>query len=137
MRPKKDYQGFTLMEIIILIILAGILLPAIVVPFIAGIKGSGAPEMATKAMYLAQQKLEEFLQYAYDQPPLQPIALTPYTPSELPDYRWQWSIALVNVDNDNSFNPAGVDMGYKRILVRVQDPENRVYEIWAVVTNFP
>ncbi len=133
MRAKKGYRGFTLIEVIILIILAGILLPAIIVPFIAGIKGSGAPEMATKAMYLAQQKLEEFLQYAYDQPPLQPIALTPYTPAELPDYRWQWSIALVN----NNFNSVGVDMGYKRILVRVQDPENRVYEIWAVVTNFP
>lgn len=130
---KENHKGFTLIEIIILIVLAGILLPAIVVPFMAGIKGSSEPEMATKAMYLAQQKLEEFLQYAYDQPSLQPIALTPYTPAELPGYRWQWSIVLV----DSSFNTVGVDMGYKRILVRVQDPENKMYELWAVVTNFP
>ncbi len=131
--PKKNQEGFTLIEIIILIILAGILLPAIVVPFMAGIKGSSEPEMATKAMYLAQQKIEEFLKYAYDQPALAPVALTPYTPTDLPDYRWQWSIALV----DSNFNLVGVDLGYKRILVRVQDPERRTYEIWAVVTNFP
>lgn len=130
---KKNWAGFTLIEMIILIVLAGILLPAIVVPFMAGIKGSSEPEMATKAMYLAQQKLEEILQYAYDQPSLQPMALTPYAPADLPDYRWQWSIALV----DSNFNVVGGDMGYKRILVRVQDPENRTYELWAVVTNFP
>lgn len=133
MRAQESNKGFTLIEIIILIVLAGILLPAIVVPFMAAVKGSSEPEMASKAMYLAQQKLEEFLKYTYDQPSLQPIALTPYTPAELPDYRWQWSIALV----DSNFNTVGVDMGYKRILVRVQDPEDRTYELWAVVTNFP
>ena len=38
-------KGFTLIEIIILIVMAGILLPAIIVPFVAGVKASGKPEM--------------------------------------------------------------------------------------------
>lgn len=130
---NRKQQGFTLIEIIILIVLAGILLPAIIVPFVAAVKGSGQPEMASKAIYLAQQKLEEFQKYAYDQPALNPVALTPFTITELPDYRWQWSIELV----DSNFNLSAVDRGYKRILVRVQDPENRSYDLIAVVTNFP
>lgn len=132
MKNRKQ-QGFTLIEIIILIVLAGILLPAIIVPFVAAVKGSGQPEMASKAIYLAQQKLEEFQKYAYDQPALYPVTLTPFTITDLPDYRWQWSIELV----DSNFNPSAVDRGYKRILVRVQDPENRSYDLIAVITNFP
>ncbi len=55
------HKGFTLIEIIILIVLAGILLPAIIVPFATGVKGSGKPEMVNKAMFLAHQKMEEFM----------------------------------------------------------------------------
>lgn len=133
MKQLKTQKGFTLIEIIILIVLAGILLPAIIVPFMAGIKGSGQPERSTTAIYLAQQKLEELRQFAYDQPSLHPVSLTPYTPADLPEYSWQWSIELV----DSNFNLAATDRGYKRILIRVRDPENKTYELWAVVTNFP
>lgn len=133
MIPIRDQKGFTLIETIVLIVLAGILLPAIIVPFVAAIKGSGQPEVATKAIYLAQQKLEEFLKYAYNQPALSPVSLTPYTSADSSEYQWQWSIQLV----DSNFNPLAVDRGYKKILIRVRDPENRTYELQAVVTNFP
>jgi len=126
-------RGFTLIEIIILIVIAGLLLPAIIVPFATGVKGSAKPEMANKAMFLARQKIEEFTKYEYSQAALNPVALTPYANADLPNYRWQWSIDLV----DSGFNPSGTDRGYKRILVRVQDPENDTYEITTVVTNFP
>jgi len=125
--------GFTLIEIIILIVMAGILLPVIIVPFVTGVKSSGKPEMATKAMYLAHQKMEEFTKFQYTDPTLNPIALTAYAP--IPSnsgYEWQWEIALV----DNNFN-ASADVGYKRILVRVKDPQNDTYEIYSVVTRFP
>jgi hypothetical protein len=118
---------------IVLIVMAGILLPAILVPFVASVKGSGKPEMASKAMFLAQQKMEEFMKYDYSQPALNPVALTPYTSTDFPGYRWRWSITRVNSD----FNPSGPDVGYRRILVRVQDPQNSVYEIISVISNFP
>ena len=50
-------KGFTLIEIIILIVMAGILLPAIIVPFATSVKGSRKPEMVTTAMYLAHQRM--------------------------------------------------------------------------------
>jgi len=126
-------RGFTLIEIIILIVMAGILLPAIIVPFATGVKGSGKPEMATTAMYLGHQKMEEFMKFDYSNAVLTPVALTPYANSDITTYQWQWEIAYV----DNNFNASGSDVGYKRILVRVRDPENDAYEIYSVVTRFP
>ena len=127
-------KGFTLIEIIILIVMAGILLPVIIVPFVTGVKSSGKPEMATKAMYLEHQRMEEFTKFQYTDPTLNPIALTAY--AAIPGnsgYEWQWEIALV----DNNFSASGSDVGYKRILVRVKDPQNDTYEIYSVVTRFP
>ncbi|MEW6374191.1 MAG: type II secretion system protein [Thermodesulfobacteriota bacterium] len=126
-------KGFTLIEIIILIVMAGILLPAIIVPFATSVRGSGKPEMVATAMYLGHQKMEEFMKFDYSNPALNPIALTPYADSDISNYQWQWEIVYV----DSNFNASGTDEGYKRILVRVKDPENDAYEIYAVVTNFP
>jgi len=130
---KIGNRGFTLLEMIVLIVMAGILLPAILVPFVASVKGSGKPEMVNKAMFLAQQKMEELMKYNYSQPALNPVALTPYANADFPGYRWRWSVTLVN----SNFNPSAADVGYKRILVRVQDPENSTYEIISMVTHFP
>jgi prepilin-type N-terminal cleavage/methylation domain-containing protein len=126
-------RGFTLIEIIILIVIAGIILPVIVVPFVASVKESGKPEMVNTAMYLAHQKMEEFTKYDYSNAALNPIALTAYANAPIANYQWQWEIILV----DNNFNTSGTDVGYKRIFVRLRDPENDTYAIYSVVTNFP
>ncbi len=116
-----------------MIVIAGILLPVIVVPFVTSVKDSGKPEMVNTAMYLAQQKMEDFMEYQYTNATLNPVSLTPYANTGVPGYQWQWEIVLV----DNNFTTSGTDVGYKRILVRVKDPENDTYEIYSVVTNFP
>lgn len=125
-------KGVTLIEVLIVIVMAGILLPGIIVPFVSAVKGSGKPEMATTALYLGQQKMEEFLKYGYDHPALTPVALTPYVNADLSGYQWQWEIVLV----DHQFNPSASDVGYKRILVRVKDGENDPYELHAIVTRY-
>jgi hypothetical protein len=129
-------KGFTLIEIIVLIVMAGILLPTIIVPFATGVKGSGKPEMATTAMYLAHYKMEELTKYQYLNSALNPTALTSYADiSGFSGYQWQWEIYYVD---SNFLNPDLVThRGYKRILVRVKDPENDTYEIYSVVTQFP
>ena len=130
-------KGFTLIEIIVLIVMAGILLPAIIVPFATGVKGSGKPEMATTAMYLAHQKMEEFMKFNYTNAALNPTALTPYVNSDISTYQWQWEIEWVTPGVSNDFTASGSESNYKRILVRVKDPMNDTYEIYSVVTNFP
>ena len=126
-------RGFTLIEIIVMIVIAGILLPVIVAPFLVSVKDSGKPEMVNIAMYLAHRRMEEFRKFQYGDATLNPIALTPYAGTGVTGYDWQWEIVLVN----NNFSSSGTDVGYKRILVRVRDPENDTYEIYSVVTKFP
>lgn len=133
-KSKVRCKGFTLIELIILIVMAGILLPTIILPFVSSVKGSGKPEMISRAVYLAQQRMEELTKFNYTHPSLNPVPLTPY--SSIPGhegYQWQWEIVRV----DHQFNPSSTDLGYKRILVRVRDPENHTYEIYSVVTRFP
>ncbi len=126
-------KGFTLIEIIILIVMAGILLPAIIVPFVSGVRGSGKPEIVTKAMYLGHQRMEEMMKYDYTNAALNPTALTAYAPAPIANYEWQWEIIYV----DSNFNVSVTDVGYKRIFVRLRDPETDTYELYSVVTDFP
>ncbi len=128
-------KGFTLIEIIILIVMAGILLPTIIVPFVTGVKGSQKPEIVTTAMYLGHQRMEEFMKFDYGNAALNPTALTAYAAAPISGYDWQWEIMYV----DNNFaNPDLVtNRGYKRILVRVRDPQSDTYPIYSVVTDFP
>jgi len=133
-------RGFTLIEIIVVIVIAGILLPVIIVPFVSGVKGSGKPEMVTTAMYLAQQRMEELMKFDYSKSPeLDPTALTAYTPTGISGYQWQWQ--RLYVDSNFTIVGDGIqstnDRGYKKILVRVSDPDNDTYEVYSIVTNFP
>ena len=138
---NMNKKGFTLIEIIIMIVMAGILLPAIIVPFVTGVKGSGKPEMTTTAMYLAHQRMEELMKFDYSKTPeLDPTDFVAF-PTGVPNYPGENEIHYVN--NDNNFTVVGDgiqptnDRGYKRIIVRVRDPEGTSYEVYSVVTNFP
>lgn len=126
------------MEMIILIVMTGILLPAIIVPFATGVKGSGKPEMVTKAVFLAQQRMEELMKFNYGRPELTPTNLTPCPTPPPTGYQWQFEILYVPYNDlmaAGSVNPP--DTGYKRIRVRVTDPEGTHYDVYALVTNFP
>jgi len=131
---KMNRKGFTLIEIIVLIVMAGILIPAIVVPFATGVRGSGKPEMVTKAMYYAHQRMEELMKYNYSNAALNVTAgFVAFTTGGEPNYTGQNNIAYV----DNNFNASGSDVGYKQIQVTVTDLQNSKYNIYAVVTKFP
>ncbi|MBM4339945.1 MAG: type II secretion system protein [Deltaproteobacteria bacterium] len=130
-------QGFTLIEVIILIVMAGILLPVIIVPFATGIKGSQKPEMATKAMYLAHEEMEYRMKYNYGGPQLNPTNLTACQTSPPSGYQCQYEILYVPNNDLNALGSLGPDTNYKRMRVRVSDPQNDTYEIYSVVTRFP
>jgi type II secretory pathway pseudopilin PulG len=126
-------KGFTLIEIIVLIVMAGIIIPAIMVPFATGIRESKKPEVVTTAMYLAHQKMEELMKFDYSRAPeLNPGTYTLPAPPTT-GYTWQWVISYV----DNNFAASGSDVGYKMIRVTVTDPESDTYDVYSVVTNFP
>jgi type II secretory pathway pseudopilin PulG len=126
-------RGFTLIEIIVLIVMAGILIPAIVVPFATGIKGSGKPEVVTTAMYLAHQRMEELMKYNYCNAALNVTGgFVAFTTGREPQYTGQNNIAYV----DNTLAASGSDVGYKMITVTVTDPQSNTYSVYSVVTRF-
>jgi type II secretory pathway pseudopilin PulG len=140
--PKSAFErGFTLIEIIVLIVMAGIIIPAIMVPFATGIRGSKKPEMVTKAMYFAHQRMEELMKFDYGAGTTWTTAYADIDPINFPNYQWQWEIVYVPRDNLNAVGQlnqyGGINRGYKRMMVRVRDPELTTYEVSSVVTDFP
>jgi type II secretory pathway pseudopilin PulG len=128
----KNNKGFTLIEIIVLIVMAGILLPVIVVPFATGIRGSGKPEVVAKAMYFAHQRMEELMKYNYCNAALNVTGGSVFTTGGEPNYTGLNSIAYV----DATFTASVPDVGYKMITVTVTDPQGSTYNVYSVVTKF-
>ena len=124
-------KGFTLVEVIIFVVVAGVIASTIFIPFMTSLKGSMFPEKVATATCLSQYKMEEFV--VYDSSPVTP--LTDYTSADISGYQWQWDISCVD---GNLENPQYEDdTKHKLILVRVKDPDNEVVELRTVVTRRP
>jgi len=133
LQKSMNNRGFTLIEIIVMIVMAGILLPVIVVPFVTGIRGSGKPEVVAKAMYFAHQRMEELMKYNYCNAALNvTVGSVAFTTGGEPNYTGLNSIAYV----DDTFTASGSDVGYKMITVTVTDPQGITYNVYSVVTKF-
>jgi type II secretory pathway pseudopilin PulG len=136
--------GFTLIEIIVLIVMAGILIPAIVVPFATGVRRSGKPEMVTKAMYYAHQGMEELMKFDFSKTTELDVAVSLPTykncltvPSG-PDSNYSCQYQVLYVTNSNLINGFITPTTYyKQIHVRVTDPDGTTYDVYSVVTDFP
>lgn len=61
----KSERGFTLVELIMVMVVTGILSSSLVIPFISGIKQGTRPEIYATATYLAQEKIEELRSSGY------------------------------------------------------------------------
>ncbi len=126
-------KGFTLIEIIILIVMAGIVIPVIVVPFATGIKESNKPEMVARAVYYAHQRMEELMKYNYCNAALNVTGgFVAFTTGGEPNYTGQNNIGYV----DDTLTASGSDVGYKMITVTVTDPQGSPYNVYSVVTKF-
>jgi len=124
-------KGFTLIEIIIFIVIVGIILPVIMTPFSTGIKENLMPEKIAKATCLAQYKMEELTNNIYDSVQIETQSYSDIT--GFAGYQWLWNVAWI----DDALNSSAGDVGYKRILVMVKDPDNREIELQVVVTKRP
>ena len=142
-KTKMNKKGFTLVEIIVLIVMAGILIPVIVVPFATGIRGSGKPEMVATAIYLAHQRMEYLMKYNYRNAALNPQAFPgwPANSVTIGGKVYNWRVEIYYVDNNFNVLGDGIqatnDRRYKRIHVQVRDPDSSIYDLYSVVTSFP
>ena len=65
MEKVKSEKGFTLLELIMVMVVTGIISSTLVLPFISGIKQGTRPEIYATATYLAQKEIEEFRNAGY------------------------------------------------------------------------
>jgi len=58
-RICRNAAGFTLIEVVLIIVMVSIFMASIMLPFISSLRESDVPEVATIAYFLALEKLEE------------------------------------------------------------------------------
>jgi len=58
-RICRNAAGFTLVEVVLIIVMVSIFMASIMLPFISSIRESDLPEIASIAYFLALEKLEE------------------------------------------------------------------------------
>ncbi len=73
MTPKRSSltasDGFTLIEVIVFLVVAGIVLPLAIAPFVTAINKSGDPQAVITANFLASQKYERLVGAGYSSLP--------------------------------------------------------------------
>jgi type II secretory pathway pseudopilin PulG len=104
-------RGFTLLELIIFIALAGLLIPALVLAFRQGIVGINIPTQVAGAGFAAQEKLEWFMQFDYGDPQVDPGQGSDEVTVNGKVYSRKWKINFYNIGSPSP----QIDTGYKQI----------------------
>ena len=114
-RICRNAAGFTLIEVVLIIVMVSIFMASIMLPFISSLRESDLPEVVSIAYFLAQEELETLTVIEYDSLDSQDTGGTARPVSGYADYTREVEVA--NVDED--FNPSASDVGYKQITVKV------------------
>ncbi|MEA1929259.1 MAG: hypothetical protein U9N73_13715 [Candidatus Auribacterota bacterium] len=129
---ENTRRGFTLMELIIFIVLAGLLIPVVILAFSQGIRGMNIPTMVAEADFAAQEKMEWFLQYPYGASQLTPGYGADEVTINGEVYSRKWRIRFYNP----GYPSPGIDGGYKQIDVfATTDELPRVVELHTLITR--
>jgi type II secretory pathway pseudopilin PulG len=111
----SNQKGFTLIEIIMIIVLVGIFMGTIVLPFVEGIRATRLPEVVTTAHFLAVEKTEELASTAY-------ASLSDEARADVSGFTdYEREVDVQYVDSDLA--DAGSDEGYTKISVTVYHDE--------------
>jgi prepilin-type N-terminal cleavage/methylation domain-containing protein len=142
MRRRRS-RGFSLIELIIFIVIAGIFVPLAYVAFTNAIKSAATPESIVRARAIAEQKMEALTKDKFDN-----LAIDNTSYTAVPGntgYQWRWEVGYVTCNSPTNptcqgfTNPTIVDAtvttNYKKVVVCVKDPSNTVYETRTIVTK--
>ena len=120
------------MELIIFIALAGLLIPVLMLSFRQGIVGMNIPTMVAEAGFIAQEKMEWFLQYNYGAPQVDPGQGSDEITVNGKVYYRKWKISFYNA----GYPSPQLDTGYKQIDVHVATDElPQAVELHTLITR--
>jgi hypothetical protein len=109
-------KGFTLIEVIIIIVLVAIFMSTIGLPFLAGIRESELPEIVATAHFLAAEKLEELSGTDY-------YSIEPDPKAALSGFAGFEREAVVSDVDCSDLTAAGSSTGCIKIEVKIYHPE--------------
>ncbi len=136
-------RGFTLIELIIFIVVAGLFVPLAYMAFTSAIKDSTNPESVIKARFLAETKMEEITKKDFNaivddkqNPP--PISTSYENIPKNPGYQWKWTIGYITYSgNPPVISDSGSATDYLKIIVYVRNPQGYEYVVHTIVTKRP
>ncbi len=137
----KSERGFTLLELILVMVVMGIISSTLVLPFLAGLKQSTRPEIYATATYLAQEVLEEYKGngYTYVKTNNSTLIGDPISPPkpDVPKKGRSYSLVVragyVDDPSDTSLDTSNAT-DYIRVKVTVSNSINNV-ELWTILVK--
>ncbi len=134
-------RGFTLIELIIFIVVAGLFVPLAYIAFSTAMKDSTNPESIITARFLAEKKMEEITKYDFNDivTNYPPPTITSYT--DIPGYtgyQWKWTIGYITYSgNPPVISDSGSATNYLKVIVYVRNPQGYEYVVHTIVTKRP
>jgi hypothetical protein len=139
-------KGFSLIELTIFIVVAGIFVPLAYVAFGSVLRESTTPEAIITSRFIAEQKMEELTKdkFASITCPQNTsyAAVTGYS-----GFQWKWAVGYVTCNTATNTtcagitNPTIVDASgatqYKKIIVYVKEPKGFEYVASTIVSKRP
>ncbi|MEW6186278.1 MAG: type II secretion system protein [Thermodesulfobacteriota bacterium] len=117
-RPRgvRHIKGFTLIEVILFIVLAGILMSTVMAPFLGSVFKMENPGIVAGAVFLAKEKMEQFQPVPYNNIGNEARASLG---GNYAAFERQVQMHYV----DANMTVSGTDVGYKRVTVTVYHPQ--------------
>ncbi len=110
-QDNRKIRGFTLIETVIIIVLVGIFMSTIIMPFVEGVRETRRPEIVATAHFLAVEKLEELTTTAY-------ALLSDETRAVVTGFTdYDREVDVTYVDSDLA--DTGSDQGYTKVTATV------------------
>ncbi len=129
-------SGFSIIELITFIVIAGIFVPLAYIAFSSATKSAAVPEHVITARFIAEQKMEDLTRN-----PFEDIIIENTSYSDVSGhtgYQWKWTVAQLTSSDHSSISPAINDYtNYKKIVVYVKTPDNFEYIANTIVTKRP
>lgn len=114
--PGKNKAGFTLIEIMMFIVLAGIVLSPLIGPFVTSVLQSDQPEIVISAVFLASERLEQLHPLNYTDPNL---SVGTHNDGSITLGSNVFSRQYIVTQVDANLAVSASDVGYKRVVVTV------------------
>jgi len=133
---QKSDSGFSIIELVTFIVIAGIFVPLAYIAFSAATKSAATPEHVITARFIAEQKMEEITKNAFDSITIESTSYA--TVPGYSDYQWRWTVAQLTSADHSSVSPAITDYtNYKKITVFVRAPDNFEFVVNNIATKRP